>query len=153
MILERIDGPKDLDAKKSQPHYVSSPRGAGKMGRHFLTRRQKWMIILKLVDKDDGIRDPRYLRSCGRISPSLTMWSLLLENRCFIHCSSYLKAMAAQRRTLAVGAGGGLEISCPALPSPSASLGLWEGVKKEENNWALAFVGKACWSSFWGVSY
>lgn len=27
--------------RKCQPHSVSGPRGAGKMGRHFLTSRQK----------------------------------------------------------------------------------------------------------------
>lgn len=55
------------------------------------------------------------------------------DHPCFIHCYSYFKVMAAQRRTLAVGARDDTEISCPALPSLSASLGLWEDVKKEEN--------------------
>lgn len=82
------------------------------------------MITLKWVDKDGSSRDAGYLRSCGRIRPSLTMWSLLLKKQYFIYCYSYLETMAAQRRALAVEAEDDQEISCPALPSLFASLGL-----------------------------
>lgn len=100
--------------RKGQHHCVCSPRGPGEMGRHFLTRRQKMNDYLKVGRQGWWYQRRPIFEVMGSVRPSLTMWSLLLENRCFIH---YLKAMAAQKMTVAVGAGVTVDLlPCPAFP-------------------------------------